>query len=351
MPVRTLKRPSVLAASGLLVAAMVAVAAPALAAPVFIDDETYLDPYGSGYAYDAVGGAGCTYLSSGFSTDETPIVENGPAVTRSISGSATFGANDGNDTATGTASATGTGKVTSVRGNLASIDLKVTSRAKLTNALGTSPGCRRNMRAGVDLEFEFVVTRAGFLTTTVANRGSHSYGEVYIYRQEPGADNQPYLDTYGEGLKFNATTRTYLPAGTYRGYFEGQTGRYAQSSYDASSVLTAHAEFNVAGSRTSAVSGKGRAYVGLPKARSCTTHALLPKITSNRKRAKMIKSVQFLVNGKLVKTVRQPSKGQTVKLRIADGSTAKVKAVVRTFPRNEMPAKTLKVGTSYEACS
>ena len=352
MSARHLARVGVLAAGGALVAASLTVAPPAHAAPVFTDAQTHLDFFGGASSYAPVNPVTCNNVPSGGTEPDIPVVENGPAVTGSTSASATF-TNSGNaaDTATGVASATGTGKVSSVGGNLSTIDLSVTSNAQLNNALGTSADCVRYIYSGIDLDFEFTVTQPGFLNLTTKNT-SGNYGEVYIYQYVAGGPGGVYVDAYGNGLKFNSTMRTFLPAGTYRGYFEGEVYKRSTSSYAISGTTVAHGDFHVAGSQTAAVSGKGKKYVTLPAGRSCAAHSLTPTITSKKKRANQVKQVRFLVNDRVVKKVRTPDKGDIITLPIADDVTADVTAVVKLFPKRKgKPAKELEVSSSYEACS
>jgi hypothetical protein len=345
------RRPSLLAA-GALVAAAIAVAVPPVqAAPVFTDAETLLQPSRYVEAYRLEGSAvTCGYAMGGTPAPPVPVVENGPATSVSTSTSATFtNSGDASDTGVGSASATGTGRVASVGGNPSTMDLTVTSNAELTNALGTSPSCVRNVSSGVLLQTEFTVTNPGFLELTTRSTGGVS-GSVYLY-QSSRLDS-PYVDHSGNGLKFNTATRVYLPAGTYRGRLQGVAFKYSSSSYSISGTTTLHAEFHVAGSQTEAVSGKGKRYVILPAARSCATHALAPSIAGKRKRADQVKQVTFFVNGAKVRKVRNPHKGEAVSLPVADDASVDVRAEVKLVPRRKgKPAKVVEVNASYEACS
>ena len=349
---RTLRLAALAAASGTALATL-AIAPAATAAPVFTDAQTALDPFAGGYAYTNTGGSGtCGYTSTGGTQPNVPVVENGPAASASTSGSTTYTSSAvPGDTATATASATGTGKVTSAGGNVNAMDLSVTSNAQLNNALGTSANCVRQVNAGIDLDFEFTVTQPGFLTLNTKNTGN-VYGEIYVYRYVVGSPDEPYVDNYGNGIKFNATTKVFLPAGTYRGYFEGEAYRYSLSSYAISGTTTAHAEFHAAGSQTEAVAGKGKKYVTFAAARSCATHALGASVTSKKHRADQVKQVTFFVNDAKVKKIKTPDKGDTVNLPIADDVTADVRAEVKLFPRKKgKPGKVIEVSAAYEACS
>ena len=341
-------------AASALGASLLLTAAPVQAAPVFTNAETLLDPFGNGYAYNYVGASDCGYATVGGTEPDVPVVENGPAATASTNATATFtNTSIPGDTASGAGSATATGKVTSVAGDLATMDLSVTSNAQMTNVLGTSTECMRTMNSGIDLDFEFTVTHAGFLTLSTKNTGD-AYGEAYVYKYDASApnDTDPYVGVYGRGLKFNGTAKAYLPVGTYRGYFEGQAFKYSKSSYSISGTSTMHAEFTVAGSQTEAVSGKGKKYVTLPTARSCATHAVSSSITGKKKRANQIKQVTFFVNDHKVKKVKTPDKGDTVSVPVTDDQTADVVAEVKLFPKKKgKPGKVVEVSASYEACS
>jgi hypothetical protein len=341
-------------AASALGSSLLLTAAPANAAPVFTDASTHLNPFGGTSSFAYAGANDCTAVPTGGTEPDVAVVENGPAATASTAASGTF-ANTSipGDTGTGTASATATGRVTSVGGDLATMDLSVTSNTQLTNALGTSTECLREMYSGIDLDFEFTVVHPGFLTLNTKNTGA-VYGEAYVYKYDASApeDTNPYVDNYGSGLKFNSTTKVYLPAGTYRGFFEGEAFKTSKSSYALSGTSTMHAEFNVAGSQTDAVSGKGKKYVTLPSARSCTTHSINASVIGKKKRADQVKQITVFVNDAKVKKVKTPDKGDAVTIPVADDQTADVTAEVKLFPRKKgKPGKVVEVTASYEACS
>jgi hypothetical protein len=340
-----------LAAGGLLVAAP-----PVHAAPVFTDAETVLEPSSSSDAYNYSGSSNsCSDTTTGGGGADVPVVENGPTASASTSVSATY-ANSGvpGDTATGVASASASGKVTSVGGNPSTMDLTVNSSAQLNNALGTSADCSRLVYAGVALDFRFTVAQAGFMTFTTKTTGTGQYGEMYLYAYDPAnnSESSPYVDTYGFGNKFDSTTKVYLPAGTYAGYFEGQTFKRSKASYALSGSTSVHATFAVAGSQTAAQTGKGHRYATLASARSCATDSLGASITHKKKRANQVKWVKFYVNDTKVKKVKTPNKGEAVNLPVADDQAAEVLAKVKLFPKKAgKPAKLVETSASYEACS
>ena len=345
-------RSAVAVATLALAGSALAFSAPAAqAAPVFTDAETHLDPYSGGYAYD-LAGDDCDYTVTGGDEPDVPVVENGPAASFTTTASTTFtSSTQAGDTATGTASASGTGKVTSAAGSVSTIDLSVTSSAQLTNALGTSANCNRQAYAGGELEFQFTVAQPGFLQLTTKNTGN-VYGQVYLERLVTSGDDDSYVSFYGNGVKFNATTKVFLPAGTYAGSFEGEAYRASTSSSSVSGTTTVHGEFHVAGSQTAAVSGKGKKYVTLPSARSCATHVAALEVTDKKKRAAKVKQVKVFVNDAKAKKVRTPDKGDVINVAIADDVTADVRAEVTLFPAKKgKKAKSYTVSASYEACS
>jgi hypothetical protein len=332
-----------LASGGLLLAVPAATAAP-----VFTDANTDLDP---GANANSTGGV-CTVTPTPGPNASVPVVENGGTATATGSISATYAnTGDATDNATGTASDTASGSVASVGGTLRSMDFTGSGTVNLDQALATS-ACGRQLAAYVDLDFTFTLAQAGYLHVKMSNAGAASYGEVYIHR-ELATGNEPYVDHYGDGIKFNGTDDVFLPAGQYSGYFESyvSTNGYPTSDFSGTAKTTVHASFAVAGSQTAAQTGKGHKYVAFAGARTCATHSLGATVTPRKKLAHRIHKVSLFVNGTKVRTLRTPHRGVSVALPIADDQAASVMAKVKLFPRNGNPAKVLLTAASYEACS
>ena len=58
------------------------------------------------------------------------------------------------------------------------------------------------------------------------------------------------------------------------------------------------------------------------------------------------------MNDTLVKRATTPEKADAIRLRVADATTADVRAEVMLFPaRKGRPGKVLETSTTYEACS
>ncbi|WP_372736742.1 hypothetical protein [Nocardioides sp.] len=350
MTASLLGRRCAFAVTSALLATSLTLAPAATAAPVFDNAETTLDPYAYGNAIPHTGNATCSAVPTENETP-VPVVENGPAATATGTATATYAnSDDGADNATGNATMTATGRVASVGGNPSTIDMTFKGEAHLDNALGTSPNCARNIFAGADLNYEFTVATAGFLTVRMSAKGG--YAEIYVAKRDGlHSDSLPFIDLYADQKSLEVTGRAYLTPGTYGGYFEASVGRRSRSSYDQVMTGQLHAEFHVAGSRTAKVKGAGQRFVSLPKARSCAKHSLSPKLTKNKARSGAIKQVRFYVNDKATKKVTKIKRGGKVKLRIADGASAAVRAVVVTKATKAKPSRTYEVKTAYEACS
>ena len=346
MPMTRHGRLTAMVASAALASGGLLLAVPAAtAAPVFTDANTDLDP-GSGAGSS---GSGCAQVSTPGANTTVPVVENGGPATATGSTSVNYtNSGDGTDNATGTATDTATGSVSSVGGTLRSMDFTGSGTVNLDQALATS-ACGRRAFAYVDLDFDFTLTQPGYLHVKMSNSGPASYGEVYVY-QYHATGNEPYVDHYGQGLKFNGTDDVFLPAGEYRGYFESfvSTPGYPTTDFSGTGTTTVHATFSGAGSQTAAQTGTGHRYVGFAAARTCATHSLGATVTHRKKLAHRITKVSFFVNGTKVRTLRHPHRGQAVALPIADDKTADVLAKVKL---SGSPAKVLRTTASYEACS
>lgn len=350
MHLRTSLRLVSLGAATALATATLSIAAPAAhAAPVFTDANTNLAPEADAYS----SGTGCGTTSIPGPNTTVPVVENGPTATATGSVSATY-ANTGDptDTATGTATETATASVKSAGGTLKSMDFTSSGSYRIDQALATS-ACDRYLYADVHFNFDFTLAQPGYLHIKMSNSGAASYGEVYIY-QYHATGNEPYLDHYGSGLKFNGTDDVLLPAGEYRGYVEGYVSPddYVRTDSTGSASTSVHATFAVVGSQTVAQTGKGGKYVTFASARACTTHVLGASVTGKKKQANKIKSVTYYVNGAKVKKLKTPKKGEAVNLPVTDDQTVAVVAKVQLFPKKKgKPAKVVETSASYEACT
>jgi hypothetical protein len=328
-----------LASGGLLLAVPAATAAP-----VFTDANTHLDPDSNSSA----GSGTCNVTETPGPNTTVPVVENGAPATATGSMHAVYG-NSGatSDTATGDATDTATGSVSSVGGTLRSLDFTGSGTVSLDQALATS-ACQRDVSAWVVFNFDFTLTQPGYLHVKMSNTGGVSYGEVDLWQHHATGD-QPYVDHYGQGLKFNGTDDVFLPAGEYRGYFYSYVSAFGTSGttdFSGTGKTTVHATFNVAGSQTAAQTGAGHRYVGFAAARACATHSLDAMVTHRKKLAHRIKKISFFVNGTKVRTLRHPHRGRLVSLAIADDQAASVMAKVKLTD-----GKVRSTTASYEACS
>lgn len=339
-------RPIAAVAALALTGSVLALTAPAAqAAPVF----TSATLTSSFFGHSDGGCNDPTNTETGSTPLNLPVIENGPAVSGSQSVNATV--SDGAaDSQTANAAISATASVSSVGTNLKAINFTASGQYAVTQPLATS-ACAIHFGTTIQVNYEFVVTQPGFLNVNLKNRGPGQYTEFYIEMTTP--TNSPYHDLYGEGLAFDASTRVYLPAGTFTGSVYGQSGADdVATATSGSGTSSVNATFAVAGSQTAAVAGKGKKYVTLPGARSCATDSLNPTITNKKKRANKIKQVKFFVNDKLVKKVKTPDKGDAVTVPVADDQAADLVAAVKLFPTKKgKPSKVLEVSASYEACS
>jgi hypothetical protein len=351
MPTSRTGRPyAVLAAAALAAGVMTAVAPTATAAPVFTDAQTDMTT-----DYDAHddGPGACSASSVPTPSAPQPVLENGAPVTVSQGLSATD--TDGvADTQTANITTTGTGSVSSAGGTVKALDFTSTSQVSQTQTQPTSPGCLLHAYASAQLNFEFTVAQAGFLTVKVKNRvgfaGSRQDAELQLYRDDPIV-NDPSAEDYSEGLNIDRTTRVYLPAGTYYGDLQGEGGVQSVVATGGTSSSSIHATFAVAGSQTVAAAGKGAKYVSMPSARSCAAGTVAPTLTTAKKAAKKVKSVKVFVNDQLAKKFKKPAKGAALTVPVAADQMAEVSAEVTLFPKKKgKKSKVYSVSSSYEAC-
>jgi hypothetical protein len=331
-------------------AGLVALGPRAEAAPVFV--RASLDAGGGVY----VDSTDCeTEDSSSPYVEGLEIMENGPAATAQRSSAATTTYTPSPDDAMNSSSAvTGTGKVTSVGTDLASIDFDARATASLAPSSATS-ACRVWSSSYVLMQAEFVVTRGGFLTVRTSNRGdlytSFAVGSGSDKREAVSYKDQRF-STEAEGMDVDETATVYLPPGQYTAHLEASVEAHGNAAQSLTGTGSTHATFAVAGSQTMAASGKGKRYVTFPAARSCDSHSLAPQITGKGKRAKRIKQVAFLVNDTVVKRVRTPDRGETVMVPVGDEQGGHVRAVVKLFPtRHGKPGKVVEVSAGYAPCS
>ena len=319
-------------------------AAPVHAAPVFVDADTTMDT-------DAgIGQSGVCVLSNVITPDVTgPVVENGASTSQSAAGTS-IATNGGNPDASISTSGTATANLKSAAGSPTTMDLTSSGSASI-DVVGATSACMYSAYTEHDFEFHFTVSQPGILHVNMkSSKGAYSY--LGLSQVDPTTPDDPYYYHYGFGPRFNGTDDIYLPAGDWYGEFYAENYVSGTTDRSVTSTTQIHAQFNVAGSQTQAVSGKGKRYVSLPGARSCATHTVDTAITGKRKRADKIKQVTYFVNDKKVKKVKTPDKGDSVKLSVGDETAAEIRAEVKLFPAKKgRPGKVYEVSSSYEACS
>ena len=280
---------------------------------------------------------------------DTPVAADGASHTFTQSYKATVTSNaDPTDITTVNLSQRATGRLGAQGTDPSVISMAYSSRATASRTK-TPSVCEFGGYVYTELEFDFTLTRPMWVNVSLTSPDSSSYSEVYIHQTTSGS--HPYVDLYNYRLKFDATGRTYLPAGDYSGYLEGEL--YASPAGATTNAGALKATFTVPGSRSAGPSGKAKSYVSLASARNCATHTLATKVTTNKKRAKTIKKIVFTVNGHKVKTARSHLRGKTIPLTLSDTKAANVKATVTTVQKkhHKKIRKTRTVTASYRACS
>jgi hypothetical protein len=332
-----------LVAAGLLTAGLASVSS-AHSAPVFTTSN--LDTYSGSYSSHN----GCAAVDHPTPDQmNVPVIENGAPTATSSSNSGTLTNNaDSTDVISFATSSTSTGRVTSVNGNPGVLELTTTGTVEVSTTKPTA-GCGLAAYSGAALDFVLAVAQGGFMTfTTRAHR--YGYQQVNIH----GSVSGDIFEMSGYGATFPKVTSVYLSPGTYDGtveldvYVRGASTAIPLSQVDQSITGT----FVVGGTQTEQASGAGKRYVLFPAGRSCATDSLDAMVTRKGKRSKQIRKIALFVNDALVKTVRNPRKGQPVRLPIAGQAHADVRAEITLKPTkpNRRP-KTREVTAAYVACS
>ncbi len=337
MTSRTAARRLVLSTTVGLAAATLTVA-PAQAAPVFSVAQA------GSQAFMHTDDGNCA------DTDTTPpsdgpmnLVENGPAVTFTSTGSGSYVNNlDAADTGSVTVSSTSRARVSSAGGNLRGFELSTQGSATVTNALGTS-ACEAHASAGGGIGFAFNVAQAGWLTIQSSSTRFTGIG-VSLDAAGGGFEEEQY---YVNGSN---TRRIFLPAGAYSGDIQASVDAQRFTSGTSAGSAKVSATFAVAGSQSAAPQGKGKKYVGLASARTCGSGAVKAAVTPKKKRAATMDVVTLLVDGKKVAKDKNPKAKKVYTFPATPSKDVTVQALVTLLPVHGKPAKTVTVTASYVAC-
>jgi hypothetical protein len=328
----------------LLVAALIPLTAlvgsgAASASPVFDDAHTILS---SNYTFTA-DGTGCTYPSTPSPSQLRPVVENGGpvSVTSSVVGS--VNGPTLTDTATGSASVTGSGSVASANGLPRTIDLSVGGQMSLVTNQPTS-ACEIQEYATVHFDVRFTLAAPAYLSLDLTN-DTNSFASL-----ELSDGSASFIDFESYGWRSERRLRVLLPAGSYDGALEGSVGTISNSSTGGQGTASVHAVFTGPGSQTAAPSGKGHRYLTLPAAASCATGTLQPTVTSHKARAAQVRQLRFFLGDHQATLVSHPKKGAVVSVPVSPGTPSQLRAEVTLVPRPGHRPRTLNVSASYEAC-
>ena len=188
------------------------------------------------------------------------------------------------------------------------------------------------------------MTDPGFFLYDAAT-SNLTYGEIYIER-----DDNNDMDVWSEISGWKGTGRVFLDPGVYDLFMEADAWSNETTTTIAPTPVSVrlHLRYAKAGSALQAPSGKAKPYVKLPASRTCATHDVRLKLKGKAAKAKVVK---LLVNGKTVKTIKNPQGGEKANLAVADGSDASVVArvVLKPTSKGAKPA-TVESSASYLAC-
>jgi len=252
-------------------------------------------------------------------------------------------ADDTTDTVASNASITVKGSVKGSGSNPTAMDIGMSAHAS-TTASKPASACTVKLTPDYYVAANFTLTHPTVLTTDAMGRGIGGYAwQVLPGTTLSGFDINP---GQSQGASLGQSPRShssvFLTPGTYTALVAVLASVHDNKTANHSGTASLHLAFAAAGSRTAVHQS---AYVTMPVARTCSTHRVAPRITTNAKKAKQIKSVAFRVNGKLVKTVKNPHKGTTFKLAATDDQDATVTAKAKL--RN---GRTVTSTASYREC-
>lgn len=243
-----------------------------------------------------------TTSSTGATSAPTPgtITPNGPAVTTSWAG--TNKLSDSStptpNTATQAWSMKSTAQVTASGGLPKMISVSWAGSYSVTGGPSTM-NCSGYLDLYTENKFNFTTTQP-LLVTLAYHKTTASYAETYI---ENSTDNNVYEDVYGSGWSGGQTDTFYLPAGSYKGYVEGDLFKNPASTGSLSSSGWAKMTFAVPGSAIAGPSGTAAPYVTMSHGRTCSAASLKTNITTNLTRKRRISKVVYVSNGRVVRTV------------------------------------------------
>lgn len=293
--------------------------------------------------------AGCTASDGTGTTTTKSLAANGPVQWGSAAQTVTTtNDNDAGDTVSSTSSATVRGWLRASGSNPTSIDLTASGASGSTSSRATS-ACTATSYAGGMLTTEFTLHHATIATIDASGSGTGDYMWMVAPAAAGGANplglSAPSSALMsGSAQSITSHTVMYLPAGTYAA---SATGLVANQEDRTTSLRRGTARVHIAlaaaGSRTAAARS---AYVLMPASRSCSTHRVIPKITTSKKLLKKIKSIVFQVNGHTVKKLTHPKRGALVKLAAPDSLPITVTAKVKL-----RTGKTATSSASYLQCS
>lgn len=248
-----------------------------------------------------------------------------------------------------------TGRLVESGGEFERLGMQMTSSVTGGASLGAETQCQSFARFRTVVEGETVLPAAGFIELTLRTSGDI---EATVGAEQRSTAVGTSL-TVGSQLKFARGTtgdaRVFVEAGPIVFYGFGLLGvdlperdsgpisrRGAAADELASGAMSAEVTFVEAGSPLSPARGAGRRFVDLG-ARSCAGDTVATRLKRPARRAD---TITYFLDGKKVRTLRDPRPRARVRVEVPPRSEATLKAVVK-------PARGAKVTVtrSYVACA
>jgi len=299
-------------------AALLAMGAVALTGPS-ASAAPWTGTYGrtTGFSYS---GAGCAVSGPGTTLGPTPISSNS-ATSVDHSGAVTGTGPTAPDTATMSASTTGSATITEAAGSVTDLDLNLHMVTSAHRALGAASACSAAAQALTSLGGTFSTASPAVLDLDIASLGTGSRVlTVSLVRINPAPLAGSLTSTFDEIGRSKRVV--VVPAGDWSVSISAQsmsTDSNTPGSPPASDAqIHLHGAFRTLGSAVGATAGAGTKYLAFGDGQTCATHSVLADFTDKAgKKPKhgkkpVIKKATFFVNDVKVKTVKKPNKNTVV---------------------------------------
>ncbi len=339
--IRRAQRMTTAIAAIAITGATLATAAPSASATAAFTNLTFSQTAATGHWPDSA----CDRISNTTAVPaDASLPENGRLTRAATTTQQWISHTDDTESATVTAESTSTATASSRSGLPDKLTLTYSGSASI-KVNRPEFACSMNPSSGARTEFSFAITRP--LLVTLSYKATRStYTDMYIGSVD---DYDQYVDLYGRKLNGSGATSTYLPAGRYEGYLEGDVVMSGTKSSGAvSGSGTAQISFAVPGTATAPATGTATRLVTFPAGRNCAAHNIAPALTTNAKRLKPLRRVAFALNGLTATTFKGTgvTRGRAATIRVADDQPARL-----TVTATRKKGGILSASIGYRPCS